>query len=72
VKAGEYRLTDTTYAHLVEMLAKRIQDGSVIPKPLAADVKAFYADRAAPIETKKHRKRWTRLLLALDRINSAG
>ena len=70
VKAGDYPLVDRTYARLVETLAKRKEKGAAIPASLVANLRAFYADLGAPIETKKHKKEWTRLLDALTRLNT--
>ena len=68
VKAGDYSLVDATYARLVETLAKRQEAGASIPRPLSANILTFYANLDAPIETRKHKKEWTRLLRDLDRI----
>jgi len=68
VKAGDYSLVDATYARLVEALAKRQEAGAAIPRPLSANIMTFYANLGAPIETRKHKKEWTRLLRDLDRI----
>jgi len=70
VKAGDYPLVDRTYARLVEALAKRKEKGATIPAPLLANLRAFYLDLGAPIETKKHKKEWSRLLDALTRLNT--
>ena len=68
VKAGDYSLVDATYARLVETLAKRQEAGAAIPRPLSANIMTFYASPGAPIETRKHKKEWTRLLRDLNRI----
>jgi zinc dependent phospholipase C len=67
-KAGRYSLADKTYAQLVERLAKERDKGSSPPAPLLSDIHAFYADPAAPIDTKKHRKEWTKLTRSLERL----
>jgi Zinc dependent phospholipase C len=72
VKAGDYPLVDATYARLVETLVKRQEAGATIPRPLRANIMTFYANLDAPIETRKHRKEWARLLRDLDRIKPAG
>ena len=69
-KAGQYSLTDETYAKLVDRLAKQKDAPSVFPAALLADIRAFYADPSAPIETKKHKKDWSKLLLELDEIKA--
>ena len=72
VKAGDYSLVDATYARLVETLAKRQEAGAAIPRLLRANIMTFYANLDAPIETRKHKKEWTRLLQDLDRLKPAG
>ena len=72
VKPGEYSLVDKTYAQLVERLAKQsaATTATSIPTPLLAQIRAFYADPSAPIETKKHKKDWLKLTRALDQIKA--
>ena len=69
-KPGQYALADRTYAQLVERLAKEHDKGSPPPPALIADIRAFYADRSAAIETKKHEKEWKRVIGALERLNA--
>ena len=69
-KPGKYPLADKTYAQLVERLAKESDKGSRAPVALIADIRAFYADRSAPIETKQHRKSWNKLMHALEQLNA--
>ena len=67
-RAGRYPLTDRTYAELVERLAADSDRGSRAPTALVADIRAFYADPSAPVETKRHRKQWEELTRALERL----
>ena len=67
-RAGRYPLADNTYAQLVERLAKESDKGSRLPAPLLSDIRAFYSDPAAAIETKKHKKEWTKLTRSLERL----
>ena len=67
---GKYPLADKTYAQLVERLAKESDKGSRAPVALIANIRAFYADRSAPIETKQHRKDWNKLMHALEQLNA--
>ncbi len=69
-KPGAYSLADETYAELVKRLAKDKDAAAQVPSRLLADVKAFYANPAAPIETKKHKKDWKRVLEDLGRLQS--
>ena len=65
-RAGEYKLTDKTYAALLDGLARRHFD-SVTPE-LRANILAFYSNLNAPIATKKHRKEWERTLQELQQL----
>jgi len=63
-KAGTYKLTDETYAKLVEHLSERDFEG--VSPELRNDILSFYRDRNAPIETKQHSKQWQKLVEVLD------
>ena len=65
-RAGEYKLTDNTYAALLDGLARRHFD-SVTPD-LRANILGFYSNLNAPIATKKHRKEWQRTLNELQQL----
>ena len=69
-RPGRYPLADETYAELVERLAKESEKGSRAPTDLVSDIRAFYADRSAPIETKRHKKDWNKLMRALEQLNA--
>lgn len=70
-RPGDYSLVDKTYAELVERLAKQSEPAPPIPPELRAQIKRFYADPSAPIETKRHRKDWNKLTRALEKIQAA-
>jgi hypothetical protein len=67
-RAGKYALVDKTYAELVERLVKQQDKGSRAPAALVSEIRAFYADPAAPIETKKHKREWNKLTHSLERL----
>ena len=67
-KAGDYRLSDDTYAHLLDKLADRY---SGVPQELREDILAFYRDLNVPIATKRDSKKWAQLLAELDQLKSA-
>jgi hypothetical protein len=68
-KAAEYSLTDNTYAQLLGQLSER---NFVLTTPeLREDVLRFYADLSAPIETKKDKARWEKVLTGLNELESA-
>jgi hypothetical protein len=73
VRSGDFieSLVDSTYARLVETLVKRREAGVTIPPPLLANIITFYTNLDAPIETRKHKREWNRLLRDLDRIRPA-
>jgi Zinc dependent phospholipase C len=55
-RAGEYALTDKTYAQLLDQLAQHNFD-KITPE-LQTNILAFYSDPNAPIATKKKPKAW--------------
>jgi hypothetical protein len=59
VKPGGYRLTDQTYARLVDTLAH--DTSQAIPSGLKEDILDYYADPQAPISTKDNQGKWERL-----------
>lgn len=66
VKPGAYRLTDKTYAKLVERLTTN--GTTVIPKRLQEDILSYYADPNAPITTKKNARAWKKLMSQLETL----
>jgi hypothetical protein len=65
-RAGEYKLTDDTYAALLDGLARRHFDN--VSPDLRSNILAFYSDLNAPIATKKHHKEWQRALSQLQQL----
>jgi hypothetical protein len=55
-RGGEYRLTDETYARLLDQLAGHNFD-QITPE-LRTNILAFYSDPSAPIATKKKPEAW--------------
>jgi hypothetical protein len=53
---GEYKLTDDTYARLLDQLAKH--GFSQISAELRSNILAFYSNPSAPIATKKNSAAW--------------
>jgi hypothetical protein len=58
VRPGGYRLTDETYAQLLQKVTEL---GAPVPVTLKRDILNYYADPAAPITTKKHEDAWKRV-----------
>ena len=58
VRPGGYRLTDQTYAQLLQKVTTL---GTPVPVTLKQDLLDYYADPAAPIATKKHPAAWKRV-----------
>jgi hypothetical protein len=69
-KAAEYSLTDDTYAKLLGQLSERKFD--LTTPALRDNVLRFYADLSAPIETKKDKGRWEKVLTGLEQLKSAN
>jgi len=68
-KAAEYTLTDETYANLLSRLAA---EGFVQTTPQLRDnILAFYANPAAPIETRKDPGRWQVVQANLSLLKAA-
>jgi hypothetical protein len=67
-RAGEYALTDKTYARLLDQLAGHNFD-QVTPE-LRNNILAFYSDPNAPIATKKNRGAWKKTEDELARFRS--
>lgn len=66
VRPGGYKLTDETYAKLVNRLTT---DGTVVlPKRLQDDILNYYSDPNAPIATKKNKRKWKQLSQELDKV----
>lgn len=66
VRPGGYKLTDETYAKLVERLTS---DGTVVlPKRLQQDILDYYSDPNAPIATKRNKRKWKRLNEELGKV----
>ena len=59
VKPGGYRLTDETYAELLDKITAH--SGMKIPAGLKDDLQSYYADPAAPISTKKKPEEWAKV-----------
>jgi zinc dependent phospholipase C len=66
--AGEYPLTDKTYAHLLDQLAQHNFD-QITPE-LRENILAFYADLNGPVETKRNPKEWQKTLDELEKLKS--
>ncbi len=68
-KAAEYSLTDDTYAKLLGQLAGKKFNAT--SPDLRDNILNFYSDLAAPIETKRNKKRWQGTLTSLDELKLA-
>jgi hypothetical protein len=67
VKPGGYRLTDDTYAKLLDLLVKAKRP---IPIALRQDITDYYADPTAPIVTKKNPKKWAQVQAELKLLQA--
>jgi hypothetical protein len=65
-RAGEYRLTDSTYAKLLDESATRNFDQ--MSPALRENILAFYSDPNAPVATKKKPKEWKKTQDELERL----
>ena len=71
IRPGTYKLTDETYAKLLDQLT-RTNPHRRTPMELKQNVLAFYADPNAPIETKKHRRAWQKVQKNLALLSADG
>jgi hypothetical protein len=67
IRPGTYRLIDQTYAKLLGQIT-RDKVKVHVPEQLRQNVREFYADPSAPIETKKHRGKWQKVQQELAMI----
>jgi Zinc dependent phospholipase C len=65
-QAGEYSLTDDTYAKLLSQLTNRKFD--LTTPELRGDILQFYSDPLAPNGAKKDQTRWQGVLNSLDQL----
>jgi hypothetical protein len=63
---GAYRLTDNTYARLLNRITT--QPGMNIPRGLRDDILLFYSDPNAPIITKNDRRALARVMNGLNQL----
>jgi hypothetical protein len=67
-KAGEYTLTDDSYAKLLNKLSEHKFDRT--SPELRENILAFYSDISGPNETKKDNARWQNVLTSLDQLKA--
>jgi len=67
--AGEYDMTDNTYAHLLDQLANK--NFAQLTPDLRANLLAFYADPEAPLATKKKASAWAKTKDELEHLKTA-
>ena len=65
IRPGAYPMTDHAYAKLVEKV-----HGKPISDDLRTNILAFYADLNAPLDTKRDKKNWAKLLHELDSLKN--
>jgi len=69
-EAGEYVLSDLTYAHLVDDLSDG--DFKQVSPELRANILAFYRNPDAPLATKRKAKDWKRIQDELEQLKAAA
>jgi hypothetical protein len=68
VRPGAYRLTDETYAKLLDRLVA--DPNHTVPPGLKSDIVNYYADPNAPIHTKKDPQKWARVQSELQTLQT--
>jgi len=66
--AGEYVLTDNSYAHLLDQLAQ--ENFEHVTPELRQNILAFYSDPSAPIATKKKSSAWRKTQEEVERLKA--
>jgi hypothetical protein len=66
--AGEYKLTDKTYAHLLDQLSK--DNFQQVTPDLQQNILKFYKDPLAPLTTKADHSAWERVQLELEHLRT--
>jgi hypothetical protein len=66
--AGEYVLTDKSYARLLNQLAEH--DFNQISPELRLNILTFYGDPAAPIDTKKKAQSWQKTQQEVEKLRA--
>jgi hypothetical protein len=67
--AGKYRLSDQTYARLLDKLEGHYPD---MPPELRVNILAFYGDLSAPISTKADASAWEKVVKQLDELKTVN
>jgi hypothetical protein len=67
--AGTYRLADHVYAEWLDLLAKKNFDA--VTPAITTELLGYYHDASAPNDTKKHPKKWKRVLTELGDLKTA-
>jgi hypothetical protein len=65
-KPGEYSLSDSTYARLVDELSNKTENGP--DHDLRTNLLNFYSDPNAPLATRKNAKAWKKLQEQLEKL----
>jgi hypothetical protein len=68
--AGEYALSDFTYAHLLDDLADN--DFKQLPPDVRDDILAFYANPDAPLASKRKKKDWKKVQKELQQLKTVS
>jgi len=65
---GEYRLSDQTYARLLDKLAEH--DFVQVSPELRANLLSYYADPQSRLSSRQDRKEWAKIEKELDRLRA--
>lgn len=68
VVPGSYRLTDETYAKLLDEITRH--HSVPVPASLQRDVLSYYADPNSPISTKRNPRKWARVQTELATLRT--
>jgi hypothetical protein len=68
-RAGQYKLTDDSYAYLVDKLAGRHFD--LLTSSLRDDILSYYGNLQEPLDTKRHKEEFAKLQQRLQELKQA-
>jgi hypothetical protein len=69
VRPGGYRLTDDTYAELLDLITRN-RSPHPVPVALQQDITEYYADPSAPIVTKNNPRKWAQVQAELKLLQA--
>jgi len=67
-KPAQYTLTDDTFAKILDQLAQ--EKFSTVTPEIRAEIMEFYSNLDLPLDTKKHKDDWKKVLVNLEQLKA--